>query len=360
MRAGVQRARLLVADWAKQCCHLVYLLTGVIAERHNRRATSSTSSTPSCWTKQRRRRMRWTGTPPRRMVSWAAAAAAVAATAAVLSLSCCCRCCRRCRRHRCGGGRTGRSSSCPTLASYTPSSCTLSVDPPHHPAPLDTLTAPWQPPGQRRITQVRSPAVSHPCPAHPPAAGGTCILRFIAGPPYEDLAFRILNKEWWVLGAVGCRAVGRWGAARQARLWNGGAAARQARLWNGGTAARQARLCNGGAARPLFPCRASHRAHPHPARMPAWRRAGSTTTSAASSACSSAASCTCTSTSSGSGTAAEAAGSVRGAGTARGCGGARQLAAALRACALLRCRPLPGLCRRYVQIAVLRCPCCGM
>ncbi|PRW50888.1 cactin isoform A [Chlorella sorokiniana] len=26
--------------------------------------------------------------------------------------------------------------------------------------------------------------------------GSTCILRFSAGPPYEDIAFRILNKEW--------------------------------------------------------------------------------------------------------------------------------------------------------------------
>lgn len=28
------------------------------------------------------------------------------------------------------------------------------------------------------------------------ADGATCILRFTAGPPYEDLAFRIINKEW--------------------------------------------------------------------------------------------------------------------------------------------------------------------
>ncbi len=27
-------------------------------------------------------------------------------------------------------------------------------------------------------------------------AGSTCILRFSAGPPYEDIAFRIVNKEW--------------------------------------------------------------------------------------------------------------------------------------------------------------------
>ena len=28
--------------------------------------------------------------------------------------------------------------------------------------------------------------------------GSTCILRFHAGPPYEDIAFRVVNKEWWV------------------------------------------------------------------------------------------------------------------------------------------------------------------
>ena len=28
------------------------------------------------------------------------------------------------------------------------------------------------------------------------ATGQTCILRFIAGPPYEDVAFRVVNKEW--------------------------------------------------------------------------------------------------------------------------------------------------------------------
>ena len=26
--------------------------------------------------------------------------------------------------------------------------------------------------------------------------GSTCLLRFHAGPPYEDIAFKILNKEW--------------------------------------------------------------------------------------------------------------------------------------------------------------------
>ena len=26
--------------------------------------------------------------------------------------------------------------------------------------------------------------------------GSTCLLIFKAGPPYEDIAFKILNKEW--------------------------------------------------------------------------------------------------------------------------------------------------------------------
>ena len=26
--------------------------------------------------------------------------------------------------------------------------------------------------------------------------GSTCLLRFTAGPPYEDVYFKILNKEW--------------------------------------------------------------------------------------------------------------------------------------------------------------------
>ncbi|CAN6308885.1 unnamed protein product, partial [Urochloa humidicola] len=26
--------------------------------------------------------------------------------------------------------------------------------------------------------------------------GETCLIRFHAGPPYEDIAFRIVNKEW--------------------------------------------------------------------------------------------------------------------------------------------------------------------
>ena len=44
----------------------------------------------------------------------------------------------------------------------------------------------WLPP------QTWRPARS---PARPPAAS-TCVLRFCAGPPYEDIAFRIINKEW--------------------------------------------------------------------------------------------------------------------------------------------------------------------
>ncbi len=29
-----------------------------------------------------------------------------------------------------------------------------------------------------------------------PASSETCILRFTAGPPYEDVAFKLVNKEW--------------------------------------------------------------------------------------------------------------------------------------------------------------------
>ena len=45
---------------------------------------------------------------------------------------------------------------------------------------------------------------THPWPR---GAGATCILRFLAGAPYEDIAFRIINKDWWVCG-VGWRAGG--------------------------------------------------------------------------------------------------------------------------------------------------------
>lgn len=36
------------------------------------------------------------------------------------------------------------------------------------------------------------------CRVEPDPAGNkdTCILVFSAGPPYEDIAFRIVNKEW--------------------------------------------------------------------------------------------------------------------------------------------------------------------
>ncbi len=37
------------------------------------------------------------------------------------------------------------------------------------------------------------------CPKQDPNAdehGSTCLLIFHAGPPYEDIAFKILNKEW--------------------------------------------------------------------------------------------------------------------------------------------------------------------
>ena len=30
----------------------------------------------------------------------------------------------------------------------------------------------------------------------PAGAEDTCLIRFIAGPPYEDIAFRIVDKEW--------------------------------------------------------------------------------------------------------------------------------------------------------------------
>jgi hypothetical protein len=32
--------------------------------------------------------------------------------------------------------------------------------------------------------------------ADPNGSRDTCILVFSAGPPYEDIAFRIVNKEW--------------------------------------------------------------------------------------------------------------------------------------------------------------------
>lgn len=32
--------------------------------------------------------------------------------------------------------------------------------------------------------------------ADPSGAKDTCILRFQGGPPYEDLAFKIVNREW--------------------------------------------------------------------------------------------------------------------------------------------------------------------
>lgn len=36
------------------------------------------------------------------------------------------------------------------------------------------------------------------------------MLRFSAGPPYEDLAFRIVNKEWEYNHKKVCVAVGMW------------------------------------------------------------------------------------------------------------------------------------------------------
>jgi len=37
--------------------------------------------------------------------------------------------------------------------------------------------------------------------------GKTCILRFHASPPYEDIAFKILNKQWEILSKKGYRCV---------------------------------------------------------------------------------------------------------------------------------------------------------
>jgi hypothetical protein len=49
-------------------------------------------------------------------------------------------------------------------------------------------------PGQHQLHQCVHLDRTPPPAAAP--AGSTCILRFSAGPPYEDLAFRIINKEW--------------------------------------------------------------------------------------------------------------------------------------------------------------------
>ena len=46
------------------------------------------------------------------------------------------------------------------------------------------------------IDKTKAPSFTiEPDPAAGPAAE-TCIIRFTAGPPYEDIAFRIVNKEW--------------------------------------------------------------------------------------------------------------------------------------------------------------------
>ena len=37
--------------------------------------------------------------------------------------------------------------------------------------------------------------------------GSTCLIRFSAGPPYEDIAFRIVNKEWNYTAKRGFRCV---------------------------------------------------------------------------------------------------------------------------------------------------------
>ena len=107
-----------------------------------------------------------------------------------------------------------------------------------------------------------------------PLPGSTCILRFSAGPPYEDIAFRILNKEWCVLSFP---------------------------------YARPQCIADGKTHR-SFACRSAHHFPAAPALLTSWTPTalstltGSTTTSAASSACLSAASSTRTSTSAASAT----------------------------------------------------------
>ena len=39
--------------------------------------------------------------------------------------------------------------------------------------------------------------------------GSTCLLRFTAGPPYEDVYFKILNKEWGARPPLACPAGGQ-------------------------------------------------------------------------------------------------------------------------------------------------------
>lgn len=39
------------------------------------------------------------------------------------------------------------------------------------------------------------------------ADGSTCIVRFNAGPPYEDIAFKVINKEWDTAPKKGFRCV---------------------------------------------------------------------------------------------------------------------------------------------------------
>lgn len=49
---------------------------------------------------------------------------------------------------------------------------------------------------QPRATTAQAPRQPSTTPTPTQPAGSTCILRFTAGPPYEDIAFRIINKEW--------------------------------------------------------------------------------------------------------------------------------------------------------------------
>jgi hypothetical protein len=41
-----------------------------------------------------------------------------------------------------------------------------------------------------------APHATHRVEPDPTGSKDTCILVFSAGPPYEDIAFRIVNKEW--------------------------------------------------------------------------------------------------------------------------------------------------------------------
>ena len=46
------------------------------------------------------------------------------------------------------------------------------------------------------IEKAEAPTYALDKDPHADEHGSTCLLRFHAGPPYEDIAFRIINKEW--------------------------------------------------------------------------------------------------------------------------------------------------------------------